>query len=245
MTSSGPTRQHSAYGLPICGFFLANILVVAVLACPAFAHGKRRGDGASIATIATFNQPAGLTIGPDGALYLCEVGNHVIERLDLKTGKSSVVAGQYGKKGYAGDGGSATDALLNEPFELRFDRNGDLYFVEIQNFIVRKVDRKTKLIATIAGDGTSGFSGDGGPAIKAQFGQPHSLAFDHSGGLLICDVRNNRIRRVDLKTGIVETYAGTGEKKPTPDGAPVQGTPLNGPRSIDLDRAGNIYVVLR
>ncbi|MDQ6705705.1 MAG: hypothetical protein M3Z85_07055, partial [Acidobacteriota bacterium] len=136
-------------------------------------------------------------------------------------------------------------ASLNEPYEIRFDKSGDMFFAEMQNHIVRRVDHKTNVISTVAGTGEAGFSGDNGPAAKAQLRQPHSIAFDPQGGLLICDIGNNRIRRVDLESGMISTYAGTGEKKPTPDGSPVAGTPLNGPRAIDLDPAGNLYLALR
>lgn len=190
------------------------------------------------------NNPYGLVIGPDGALYFCEVGNHRIRRLDLKTHRLSTFAGS-GTKGYSGDGGPATSALLNEPYELRFDRAGNLYFVEMQNHVVRKVDGKTHIISTLAGTGSPGYAGDGGPAAKAQFKQPHSIAIDPDGNLLVCDIGNNRIRRIDLKTGTIDTFAGTGEKKPTPDGAPLAGTPLNGPRALDLDPRGNLYLALR
>ena len=105
--------------------------------------------------------------------------------------------------------------------------------------------RKTGIISTIAGTGTAGFSGDGGPAAAAQLRQPHSIAFDPQGRLLICDIGNLRIRRVDLATGKIETWAGNGEKKPTPDGAPIAGTPLNGPRAITVAPDGNLYLVLR
>jgi DNA-binding beta-propeller fold protein YncE len=190
------------------------------------------------------NNPYGLVIGPDGALYFCEVGNHRVRRLDMKTHHLSTVAGT-GTKGYSGDGGPATSALLNEPYEVRFDKAGNMFFVEMQNHVLRRVDAKTKVISTVAGNGSPGFAGDGGPAAKAQFKQPHSLAFDPSGNVLVCDIGNNRIRRIDLKTGQIDTYAGTGEKKPTPDGAPLEGTPLNEPRSMDLDPKGNLYLVLR
>ncbi len=188
--------------------------------------------------------PYGLVTGPDGALYICEVNNDRVRRLDLKTHKLSTVAGS-GKKGYSGDGGPALEASLNEPYEIRFDKEGNMFFVEMKNNVVRRVDAKTKIISTVAGTGSPGFSGDGGPGVKAQLNQPHSIAFDPEGRLLICDIANQRIRRLDLKTGILETYAGTGEKKPTPDGAPLAGTPLNGPRAIDLDREGNLYLALR
>ena len=189
------------------------------------------------------NNAYGLSTGPDGALYICEIGNHIITRLDLKTKDFTVVAGNR-QKGNAGDG-LATEATLNEPYELRFDKGGNLFFVDMQNGVVKRVDRKSKKISTFAGNGTSGFSGDGGPATQAQFKQPHSIAFDRSGGLLICDIGNNRIRRVDMTTGIISTFAGTGEKGPTPDGAPLAGTPLNGPRAIDVDAKGALYVALR
>jgi sugar lactone lactonase YvrE len=120
-----------------------------------------------------------------------------------------------------------------------------MFFVEMPNHVVRRVDRKTGVISTVAGTGQPGFSGDGGPAVKAQMRQPHSIAFDPQGRLLICDIGNHRVRRVDLKTGMMETWLGTGEKSATPDGAPFQGTAVNGPRAIDLDPQGNLYLALR
>jgi DNA-binding beta-propeller fold protein YncE len=201
------------------------------------------GDG-GLAVQAEINNPYGLTIGPDGALYFCEIGNHRIRRVDLKTKRISTVAGS-GKKGYAGDGGPALSADLNEPYEVRFDGAGNMYFAEMQNHVVRRVDAHTQVISTVAGTGVAGFAGDGGPATLALLRQPHSIAFDRQGRLLICDIGNLRIRRVDLKTGVIETWAGTGEKKPTPDGSPITGTPLNGPRAITADHEGNLYLALR
>src|SRR5262249_6959472 len=93
--------------------------------------------------------------------------------------------------------------------------------------------------------GKPGFSGDGGPAQQAELNQPHSIAFDPQGRLLICDIANRRIRRVDLKTGAIETYAGTGERKNPTDGSPLAGAPLNGPRAIAVAAKGNLIVVLR
>jgi sugar lactone lactonase YvrE len=97
----------------------------------------------------------------------------------------------------------------------------------------------------VAGTGQAGFSGDGGPGVKAMMRQPHSIQFDPQGRLLICDIGNHRVRRLDLKSGIIETWLGNGERKPTPDGAPLQGTPINGPRALDLDPKGNLYLALR
>jgi sugar lactone lactonase YvrE len=193
---------------------------------------------------AQINNPYGLVTGPDGALYVCEIGNHAIRRIDLKSGIISTVVGT-GAKGYSGDGGPASKAVCNEPYEVRFDRAGNMFWVEMPNHVVRRMDRKTKIVTTIAGTGEAGFSGDGGQAAKAQLAQPHSIAFDPQGRLMICDIRNHRVRRVDLRSGIIETYLGTGAREATPDGAPIAGTPVNGPRAIDLDPQGNLYLVLR
>ena len=202
------------------------------------------GTGAAGDTGGAINNPYGLTTGPDGALYFCEIGNHRVTRLDLKTRQMTHVAGT-GQKGYAGDGGPATAALLNEPYEIRFDGAGNMYFAEMQNHVIRRVDARTKIISTVAGTGAPGFSGDGGPAVQAQLRQPHSIAFDGEGRLLICDIGNYRIRRVDLRSGRIETWAGTGERKPTTDGAILADAPLNGPRAITTARNGDLYVVLR
>ncbi len=201
------------------------------------------GDGGP-ATEAEINNPYGLAVGPDFALYFCEVDNHCIRRLDLRTHELSTVAGNR-RRGYSGDRGPALEASLNQPYEVRFDAAGNMFFVEMQNHVVRRVDWKTRIITTVAGTGSPGFSGDGGPGVKAQLRQPHSIAFEPQGRLLICDIGNSRIRRLDLKTGSIETWAGTGERKAAPDGAPVAGTPLNGPRAVDVDPRGNLYVVLR
>ena len=200
------------------------------------------GD-AGPATSAQLNNPYGLTRGPGGELYLCDMDNHVIRKVG-RDGLISTVAGT-GRRGYAGDGGPALQAELNEPYEARFDRAGNLYFVEMKNHLIRRVDARTQIISTVAGTGRGGFSGDGGPAVRATFQQPHSIQFDAHGDLLVCDIGNHRIRKVDLQTGLISTFAGTGERGPTPDGAPLEGTPLFGPRAIDFDREGNLWIALR
>jgi DNA-binding beta-propeller fold protein YncE len=199
-------------------------------------------DGLGIQT--SLSQPFGISKGPDGALYVCEVGSHVVRRLDLETAMLTTVAG-CGRKGYSGDGGPATKAELNEPYEVRFDQHGNMLFVEMQNHLVRKVDRATGIISTIAGNGTAGFSGDGGPATKAQLSQPHSITLDHDGRIYICDIRNHRIRVVEPSSGLISTFAGTGEKSATPDGASLDGTALNGPRALDFDGDHSLYLALR
>jgi sugar lactone lactonase YvrE len=131
------------------------------------------------------------------------------------------------------------------PHEIQFDSAGDLYIVERDNHVVRKVQRESGIISTFAGTGVAGFSGDGGQASAAQLKSPHSIVFDRQGRLLICDIGNHRIRRVSPENGIIETYAGTGSQEPTPDEAPLKDTPLNGPRTIVLNPAGSLYLALR
>lgn len=201
------------------------------------------GDG-SLATAAAVSQPFGIAIGPDDALYVCEVGSHVIRRIDPQTKIITTVAGT-GQKGFSGNGGPATEAKLNEPYEVRFDKDGHMFFVEMVNNVVRRVDAKTGIIELIAGCGEKGFSGDDGPATAAKMSRPHSIALDNKGMLYICDIGNHRVRRVDLATGIITTFAGTGEKKRTPNGAAIEGTPLNGPRALDFDGDHSLILALR
>jgi streptogramin lyase len=234
----------------VCGLMIAAFVLLAacergiagdVTTIAGSGKAEYSGDGRP-ASEAGVGGPFGLVIGPDGGLYICETTNHVIRRLDLDSGVLSTVAGT-GQKGYDGDGGSATAAKLNEPYEIRFDKEGHMFFVEMQNHVVRRVDAKTRIITTVAGTGQMGFSGDGGPATKASMKNPHSIAFDGAGLLYICDIGNHRVRRADLKTGTIETFAGTGERKPTPDGAKITGTPLNGPRALDYDAQANALIL--
>ena len=187
--------------------------------------------------------PYGLTRGPDRALYICEVDNQVIRRV-ARDGVITTVAGT-GRRGYSGDGGPALQATLNEPYEVRFDQSGNLLWVEMKNHLVRRLDARTQTLSTMAGTGQPGFSGDGGSATNAQLNQPHSIQLDAEGHLYICDIANHRIRKVDARTGIITTFAGTGGKAATPDGAPIRGTPLNGPRAIDFDKNGDLWLALR
>src|SRR5947208_3397643 len=196
------------------------------------------GDG-GVAAGAQLNNPYGISIGPDGALYICDMENHRIRRV-ARDGTITTVVGT-GRRGYSGDSGPALQAELNEPYEVRFDKAGNMFFVEMRNHIVRRVDAKTKIISTVAGTGQEGFSGDGGPATKAHLKQPHSIQFDAKGDLYICDIGNNRVRKVDTKSGTVSTFAGTGEKLPTPDGDALR-CKLARPHGIFVDADGTIFI---
>jgi len=202
------------------------------------------GTGVAGYSDAQVNNPYGIIFGPDGALYFCDLDNQRIRRFDPKTRTVTTIAGS-GEKGYKGDGGPATQAALNMPHEIQFDRAGNLYIAERDNHVIRKVEAKSRIISTVAGTGVAGFDGDGGPGVKAHLRQPHSIGLDRDGTLLICDIGNQRIRRLHLDTGIIETYAGTGEAAETPDGAPVSGTPLRGPRTMAIAPDGDLYLALR
>jgi streptogramin lyase len=207
-------------------------------------NGKQgfSGDGGP-STNAQIDNPFGVVRGPDGAIWFCEYTGQRIRRV-ATDGTISTVAGS-GKKGYSGDGGPALEATFNLPHEIRFDREGHLYVVDMANNAVRRIDAKTRVITTIAGGGAPGYSGDGGPAKAAQLKQPHSIQFGPDGDLYICDIGNNVIRKVDMKTLTISTFAGTGTPGATPDGSPISGTPLKGPRSLDFDADGNLWLATR
>jgi streptogramin lyase len=201
------------------------------------------GDGGP-ATAAQINDPFGVVRGPDGALWFCEYGGMRVRKITAD-GKIQTVAGN-GQTGYTGDGGPALQATFNKPHEIRFDKAGNLFIVDMVNHAVRRVDAQTQVITTFGGTGQAGYSGDGGPANKAQFKQPHSIQFDPAcEHLYICDIGNNVIRRIDMETGVISTFAGTGAPGATPDGSPITGTPLRGPRSIDFDANGALWLVTR
>ncbi len=200
------------------------------------------GDGGP-ATQARINNPFGVLRGPDGDIYFCEYDGQLIRKVDSK-GIIHTVAGT-GETGYTGDGGPATKATMNKPHEIRFDRNGDLFFTDMSNHVIRKVDMKTGVISTVAGTGKAGFSGDGGPATDAMLKQPHSLQFGPNGYLYICDIGNHRIRVVDPKSGLIQTLSGDGKRGATRDGARFNTVSLNGPRTLDFDSRGNLWLALR
>jgi len=188
------------------------------------------------------NEPFGVTFDESGNLYIVEMGGNRI-RVRGRDGRLSVLAGT-GEKGFAGDGGPAAKAQLNGPHHLLLGPDGRLYVADTWNNCVRRIDLKTRIVTRVAGTGEKGFGGDGGPALQARFGGIYSIAFRH-GILYVCDLDNRRVRAVDLKTGIVTTVAGNGEKGVPRDGGEARAQPLVDPRAIALDSVGNLYICER
>lgn len=201
------------------------------------------GDGGP-ATRATAREPFMCDFDSQGNLYVAEARNHCVRKVDKSTGTITTVAGT-GEAGYSGDGGPATRATINEPYSLRVDRNGDIYIVDRLNAAVRKVDGATGIITTVAGTGEPGFSGDGGPGNQAQMREPNDCFLDGKGGLLIADIQDQRVRRVDLATGVITTFAGNGEKVRDGDGLAATQASIFGARAVCMDSQGNTYICER
>lgn len=188
-------------------------------------------------------QPFGVEVAADGGIFITEVENHRVLRLDPKTQQVKVVAGN-GTKGRSGDGGLAVKAAMWEPYEVRLDAKGNLFVVEMKNAVIRKVDAESGTITTIAGTGEVGFGGDGGPAVEAKFNQPHSIALDGRGGLYVADIINHRIRRIDLESGKIETVCGNGKPELPKVGALAVEQPIRGPRALFVT-GRTLWIALR
>ena len=201
------------------------------------------GDGGP-ATAAALREPFMCTFDPAGNLVFSESRNYCVRRIDAQTGVITTLVGD-GQPGYSGDGGPADRARLNEPYSLTVHSNGDIYIVDRLNAAVRKVDGATGIISTVAGTGEPGYGGDGGPGTLAQLREPNDCYLDGRGGLLIADIQDQRIRRLDLDTGIITTFAGNGEKVRAGDGLPATQASILGARAVCMDGIGNTYIAER
>jgi sugar lactone lactonase YvrE len=172
--------------------------------------------------------PVGVTVGPDGHIYWADATLSRVKKADpgrvdpkTKGGWITIVAGGE-EMGFSGDGGPARDAQLEAPAAVAFDSKGSLYIADHNNVRIRRVDAKTGVITTFAGNGKRGFSGDGGPALDGGLNAPAGLAVDADDNLYIADAGNHRIRRVDAATGMITTVAGSGPIDEGPPAGPVQ-----------------------
>ena len=202
--------------------------------------GGYSGDGGP-ATNASLWWPSGVAVDASGNLYIAEVGNQRIRRVDT-SGIITTVAGN-GTAGYSGDGGPATNARLCWPSDVAVDASGNLYIADWYNHRIRKVDT-SGIITTVAGNGTASYSGDGGPATNASLRYPHGVAVDVNGNLYIADYDNHRIRTVD-PLGIITTVAGNGTEGYSGDGGPATNARLQYPSGVTVDTSGNLYIADR
>jgi len=198
------------------------------------------GDGRA-ATSARLKFPYGVALDSVGNLFIADSGNQRIRRVDAVTGFITTVAGN-GIIGFSGDGGAATNAMLNGPFSAALDRAGNLFIADFYNARIRRVEAATGIITTVAGTGLSGYSGDGVVATTTKLFGPFSVALDSAGNLFIADWFNYRIRRVDADTGIITTAAGNGNAGYSGDGGVATNASLNDPTGVAVDPVGNLFI---
>jgi sugar lactone lactonase YvrE len=197
------------------------------------------GDGGP-ATLAELGSPGQTALDSAGNLYIADTYNQVIRKVASGTKAITTVAGN-GTPGYSGDHGAATSAQLSFPSSVTVDSKGNLYIADYNNSVIRKVSASSGVITTIAGNGTSGYSGDNGAATSAELSYPTSLAIDGAGNLLIADTYNDKIRKVAVGTGVITTIAGTGQFGNTGDNGPATSADLESPEGIAVDGSGNFY----
>ena len=198
------------------------------------------GDGGS-AISASFSNIEGIALDDVGNLYIADSTNNRIRRVDAISGIITTVAGN-GLFISGGDGRVATLASLSTPESIAFDSAGNLYIAEKDGHRIRKVDRVSGIISTVAGSGSPGFSGDGGLATAANLSNPSDILVDEDNNLYIVARNNHRIRKVDQASGIISTVAGNGSTGFSGDGGVATNANLDSPEGIARDIKGNIYV---
>ena len=195
------------------------------------------GDG-GVATNASLSYPSGVAVDASGDLFIADRNNHCIRQVDTN-GLITTVAGD-GAQGYSGDGAAATNASLSYPSGVAVDADGNLFIADTGNQCIRQVDTNG-LITTVAGNGTQGYSGDGGPATNASLNQPNSVVVDAFGNLFIADAANGRIREVD-PAGLITTPAGNGTQGYSGDGGAATNASLYYPTDTAVDAFGNLFI---
>lgn len=183
--------------------------------------------------------PEGLVVDRDGSILLTDSYNHVILRLDQE-GYFTRFAGT-GERGRGGEGVKALESAFAFPCDVRLDSKGNVFVADLENNRIRKITRDDGLVTTVAGTGVPGYSGDGGPALKAELNAPWGIFVDKDDNLLIADSNNDAIRKVG-NDGIIQTIAGNGQEGYDGDGGPARAAKLNTPQSLAVDAAGRIYI---
>jgi uncharacterized protein (TIGR03437 family) len=195
------------------------------------------GDG-GLATSAQLATPTGVAVDASGNVYIADRGNNRIRKVSAN-GIITTVAGN-GSSAYFGDGGSATSAELYNPSGVAVDASGNLYIADYGNQRIRKVSA-AGIITTVAGNGSQGYPGDGGPATSAELYNPSGVVVNTSGSVYIADTSNSRIRKVSA-AGIITTVAGNGAEGYSGDGGPATSAQLFYPSGVALDASGNLYI---
>jgi uncharacterized protein (TIGR03437 family) len=193
------------------------------------------GDG-SAATSAQLAFPGGTAVDTAGNLYIADTANQRVRK--VSGGNISTVAGN-GTPGYTGDGSAATSATLSSPVAVAVDAAGNLYIADYNNHAVRKVSGGT--ISTLAGNGTPGYSGDGGLGKNAQLNLPSGIALDAQGNVYVADSGNHVVRKIS-PAGTITTFAGTGVSGNLGDGGLATAAELASPAGISMDAQGNLYI---
>lgn len=210
-----------------------------------FAGGGTKSIDGTPATALQLKEPFAIGFDSSQSAYILEMEKgQRIWRIDPQ-GAATRFAGT-GEKGNGGDGGSATQAQFNGAHSLAIAPNDDIYIGDTWNCTVRRIEKGSGRISTVAGTGTKGFSGDGGPATRAQLGGAYAVALDLAGTqLILTDLPNLRVRAVDLKSGLIRTIAGNGQKGIPADGSLASNAPLVDPRAAAMDSQGQVYILER
>ena len=211
---------------------------------PTLGYGGWWGDE-GWATSAGLSQPEGVTYDKDGNLYIADTGNSLIRKVTTD-GYIHTIAGNQ-QADFYGDYGPATDAALGNPQGVAVDSSGNVFIADTSNCVIRRVDAQTQYITTVAGSVSQlcndfTYTGDGGLATSATLSLPRAVAFDAAGNLYIADSNNKVIRRVDAKTQIITTVAGTGDNGYDGDGGSAVSTRLSYPTDVVVDGAGNLFI---
>jgi sugar lactone lactonase YvrE len=231
-------------------------VITAVFVCTMIAHaqlttnistfagngsGGFSGDG-GLATSAEMFIPFGIAVDSSNNIYIADSINGCIRKVTASTGNITTVAGIGGSGGFSGDGGAATSAELESPQGVAVDSSGNLYIADTGNQRIRKVTASTGIISTIAGTGTSGYSGDGGVPTNAKFHTPIGIAVDSTGNIYIADTNNNRVRWIQKSTGYIYTLAGTGTTGYSGNGGSAAAALLSIPNGVAVDGSGNLFI---
>lgn len=199
------------------------------------------GDGGP-ALEASFDRPHELRFDRAGNLFIADMSNQVIRRIDAKTQVITTFAGTGRKRGYSGDGGPADQATLNSPHSIQFGPDGRLYICDVSNHVIRRVDMKTNVITTFAGTGKPGPTPDGAPIAGTPLNNPRSLDFDRAGNLWLVTREGNQLFKFDLAKGTIHHVAGTGAAGFSGNGGPARAATLSGPKGVAIDAEGNAWL---